>query len=349
MKYVLTLEQINNSDRFVIAPGTELYHGTGEDFTGKLKPGGYDGIIWTTDTPGIAQTYIPVSGSIVFMDSSSIRSPTKDVYDRKEQVQLGIDYDYDKVEFFQNGNVRSYTVPDVFKDYWDINNKASKEWEEVREKIKQIEKDLESTKEPIERKSLLEELRGLIIEEERKKKVYYETDIEKAKNEYVNKKLSELGYEPESEDTFRSNHRWKLKTSFKEGILPAKHRSKGRLYILTANERIIIYDLAGDRDGDLTNLEYHKHDIFKMAKKKGYDGVRINDFAQIESEGNFGHISFGLFPDTIDKFNLVVIDDVTHPDEDEINRMYRTGDWTTKEYREKFGKIKNQGKLRSSE
>ena len=34
---------------------------------------------------------------------------------------------------------------------------------------------------------------------------------------------------------------------------------------------------------------------FQKVEKDGYDGIKINDYAQVESEGNFGHTSIGLF------------------------------------------------------
>lgn len=40
-----------------------LFHGTGEPVDGPLRPGG-DRLLWTTDNPLVAQTYIPVGGLI---------------------------------------------------------------------------------------------------------------------------------------------------------------------------------------------------------------------------------------------------------------------------------------------
>lgn len=44
-----------------------LYHGTGEPIIGELSPGGSDGLLWMTDSPAIAQTYIPDSGLSVLL------------------------------------------------------------------------------------------------------------------------------------------------------------------------------------------------------------------------------------------------------------------------------------------
>lgn len=40
-----------------------LFHGTGEEFDGPLKKGGFDKIVWFAEGPDVAQAYIPASGS----------------------------------------------------------------------------------------------------------------------------------------------------------------------------------------------------------------------------------------------------------------------------------------------
>lgn len=39
-----------------------LFHGTGEPIDGPLRPGGYDGLLWTSPDLQIARTYIPQAG-----------------------------------------------------------------------------------------------------------------------------------------------------------------------------------------------------------------------------------------------------------------------------------------------
>lgn len=48
-----------------------LFHGTGEKIVGNLQPGGYDNVLWTADSPVIAQSYIPVSGISMYMHRPS--------------------------------------------------------------------------------------------------------------------------------------------------------------------------------------------------------------------------------------------------------------------------------------
>lgn len=47
--------------------------------------------------------------------------------------------------------------------------------------------------------------------------------------------------------------------------------------------------------------EYLHFDKFKEAYEAGYDGVKVPDLLQSERWGNFGHDSYGVFPDSIKK------------------------------------------------
>ena len=61
-----------------IEPGTALYHGTSESFElTKIRPGGYDEILWTTTDPTIAKTYIPV-GNNTYISTSVLTKPPED-------------------------------------------------------------------------------------------------------------------------------------------------------------------------------------------------------------------------------------------------------------------------------
>lgn len=42
--------------------GQMLFHGTAETFELPPRPGGYDNVLWTAESPAIAQTYIPRAG-----------------------------------------------------------------------------------------------------------------------------------------------------------------------------------------------------------------------------------------------------------------------------------------------
>ena len=90
-------------------------------------------------------------------------------------------------------------------------------------------------------------------------------------------------------------------------FMPASYRMSGALYVLLPQEPLRFYDLAAGREGDLTDLEYHKHEVFAKAAAAGFDGVRINDFMQSPSQGNYGHVSLGLLPAGIAKVTATAL------------------------------------------
>lgn len=91
-----------------------------------------------------------------------------------------------------------------------------------------------------------------------------------------------------------------------EVLLPANYRATGRLFILRPIAPLCLLDLT-DAEGDLMDPAYRWFKVFKQVSKKGYDGVRINDFLQSEHFGNFGHVSVGLFDAGLDKMEYTSI------------------------------------------
>lgn len=255
--------------------GTELFHATGEPFNdNELRGGGYDNIIWTTTESAISQTYIPIAGVISHMSTENFIMPSKDSAVINLQKQMGLEFTDVEWKGFRAYSYRVLKTP-----FADI-DKAY--WE-----------DRENT-DP--------------------KKPYI--NFEKMKLERVNKFIEDnLGYKPEREDSYGQNHSWVFKESHGE-ILPADYRKKGRLFILIPTQDLKIFDmtLGGSVEGDLTDLDYHKIDLFGQVEKKGYDGIKINDFAQSNDQGNFGHHSVGLFPRTLSKLTKEIIPDVIHHD-----------------------------------
>ena len=58
----------------IMFDGDLLFHGTSANFEPEnIRPGGYDKILWSATSPGVAQSYIPSSGSSV-----GIMPPAKD-------------------------------------------------------------------------------------------------------------------------------------------------------------------------------------------------------------------------------------------------------------------------------
>lgn len=266
-----------------IKKGTELFHSTGEPFDEKdLRGGGYDRILWTTTDSAISQTYIPIAGSEMFTQTSSLLQPSKDPTIIQFQKKIGLEYD--DITWGPGNRAQSYRVAkNPFKDIEDAHDSL------------------------------------------------YETMP--LKNQRVNDYLmNTLGYKPKGQD-YNNNYSWKLKMSGNE-ILPADYRMKGRLFILIPNQDLKIFDMThgGSIEGDLTDLDYHKLDTFDELMKRGYDGVKINDFAQSNDQGNFGHTSIGLFKQALGKLDKEVVQDVVHHD---LDPLY--GHWQSPEYQKHRG------------
>lgn len=101
-------------------------------------------------------------------------------------------------------------------------------------------------------------------------------------------------------------------------IMPPGQTTQGRLFILRVQQPLRIYDYAGDREGDLTDVDYHKTDIFRQAEAEGYDGIRINDYAQLHDWGNVGHHAIGIFKASIPKLKWESIP-AKHPTLNKLN------------------------------
>lgn len=341
-------------DVIIIPKGEELFHGTLEDFDIKdIRVGGYDGIFWTSKYPAISQTYIPVSGTSMITRTEHFHRPVVDERSRDLQRQLGINYDYDEVKFDGN-RATSWRSPVEWKE----KNDAAYEWREKhmelgkkvkakREELKKMDDEfIDNHKDIIgeerdewkrKRAELYNEVLEMESEYEKQSKEYQDKgDSKKWEYEYINNALRELGYKPKDHYGSDNNYTWDLKIGSDENkterILPADYRAQGRLLIITPKEDLRIFDYAKDTDGDLMDLDYHKIDIFRKVEEKGFDGIRINDFAQIEGEGNFGHDSIGLFESTIPKLDIVSVPAV-HPPNFYDNHI-KTRDYETKEYKE---------------
>jgi hypothetical protein len=322
----------------IIPTGHKLFHGTGEDFKiSDIKTGGYDDVFWTTESSSIAQTYIPVAGGFIHTSSGQISSPSKSEVIINIQKRFGINYQ-DVV--YRNNQLQSYKEADVFK-------KIVQENQEVLKKLLNIDKEIRinterATEKDIsvqERNSLIKKNSDLIAKKEFFEKKYHETNVQKEKNNYVNKELQKLGYKPVAKDEYGLDYRWKIKIKGFE-IKNADYRLSGRLFIVIPKEDLKIFDatMGGEVEGDLNSLEYNNFGLIRGAEKAGYDGIKINDFAQIESEGNFGHHSIGLFKNALKKVEVKSIP-ATHP-EDFGEKHYKTNDYDSLEYKQWSSHIK---------
>jgi hypothetical protein len=102
--------QIISISTVTIPANSYLFHGTSAEVSGKLRGGGYDKMIWFSDTPKIAQLYIPVSGMTAYLSADNISRPSKKSYVQELQKQLGIEYDYSEVEW-DGQRAKSYYNP----------------------------------------------------------------------------------------------------------------------------------------------------------------------------------------------------------------------------------------------
>jgi len=330
------LKEAEEDGTIIIPKGTHLFHGTGEEFDSQNPRGGsYDKIFWTTKDPAISQTYIPVAGMTFHMGSSFLAKPSLQKHIIDMQKQIGIEYsdmegDSRQITSWREAPVFS-EISEKSRQGWDNFMKATKEFEEFDKNMQDNWPSM-NRDEKIEISKKYESLKSEI---EVKRKDWHDSNLDRAKNDYVNKKLEKLGYTPEH--TYDSDHNfsWSIKVSTKggkESILPAEYRHPGRLFIVTPQEDLKIYDLTlgGSVEGDLTNVDYHQLEFFKKVEERGFDGIKINDFAQIESEDNFGHTSIGLFKNTLAKVKVSETPAV-HP-KDFGEKHLRTRDYNTDEY-----------------
>ena len=297
----------------ILTPDDTLFHGTVEDFEPEnISTGGYDNILWTTTSSLIAQTYIPDSSSSTLINTQYFFRPKQ--HDEYAE-QLGIVF---KDVEWEGREAKSWKIPDAFKF-----PEAYKKNEENYAKARKLTKRIEATDDPEEKNRL---------RKERDKLSFF--DIDKLKAEYVNNKLSALGYEPRRKDSYRNEHSWELKT--KNGkIMPASYKSEGRLFILKPKTNLLLFDYtyAEEREPDLMNVDYHEHGLFRKVEKKGYDGIKITDFAQVEDRGNVGHMSYGIFKDSISKLKIYEVIKAYHPDDFE-ERSWKLRTRHSKEYEE---------------
>ena len=250
------------------------------------------------------------------------------------QKQLGIVYDYDDIKW-NNNRAESYKLPDIFVK---INNEYQLAWKEywkVKQEYDNFKKpDHDYWKLPEKEKDEYDEKELELLDRLEKTDLELrKINVKKTENQIINQKIMEFGYKPVGKD-YDDNFDWKLKVDSNGMLLPNSYRLKGKLFIIKPKRELKIYDYAKDREGDLNEPDYHKLNLFKKAEEKGYDGIKINDFAQIEGHGNVGHTSIGLFRNTIKDLDVEVLDNVEHPTQDEISNCFDTGDWKSKEYKQ---------------
>jgi hypothetical protein len=312
MDFKTFLEQ--KTHELIIPKGKEFYHGTIEEFDPSVLRTGIDHVFWTSINKNTSRSYIPTSGSSVYLQTDSIINPSEDTFIQNLQKSIGIYYDYSNV-VFTNGRPSSYTIPDIFKDYYTEEQKIYKRLTEISKRLAELRPTLEKYDSEDFDKAV-EEYGRLEDEQERLREEQYKVDSKSKKREYVNSKLSEYGYTPEKESHYDNNHGWKLLQSNIDTLAPADYKAKGRLITVAPKRDMNIYDMtAGETiEPDLMDAQHKKYDTFITLRDAGYDGVKIADHAQHDTHGNVGHYSYGFFDAALKDLEVVNVEDATHPD-----------------------------------
>ena len=144
--------------------------------------------------------------------------------------------------------------------------------------------------------------------------------------DYADSKLKEIGYKPLEKDYGPGYNKYEILFRNVYEPFPPGETATGRLFVLKARQPLRIFNYAGNEEGDLMSPDYHRIDIFRAAEAKGYDGIRINDFAQVHDWGNIGHSSIGIFRKSIPKLEWETIP-AKHPNYDESRKTKSTPEW----------------------
>lgn len=307
LNFKLWIESINTQSINVTIPkGTTLYHGTIESFdTRNVKTGGYDDVFWTTDNTLIARMYIPEKGSYSNISIDYIINPqNNDPETEGIRKSIGLTQQIRKIAW--NKHNQGYKL---YK-YWDGKN------QEFSNKFKQYEE--ESKRNP---KYIYENIPDEFFKQW--------SEAENNKNKYLNlwrnadyymkkfiiQKMKTFGYTPEGMNaSFK-----RVKQDQNNNLLPADFKQSGKILKVTCNRDFKFYNLAHGQEGDLTDPQYHKINIFRKAEEKGYDGIIINDFAQSKHTGNYGHLAYGFFKNSLKDLTVKQIKNQTHPDIKDFN------------------------------
>ncbi len=301
------LQENNNNAKnvLIIRKGHKLYHGTVEDFDkNNITVSPYDKVFWTSEYPEISLTYIPVASVTVYIKSKALANPSTEKNIQSLQKQIGIVYS----DISGKVNVESYREAPIFEKMSNQYQQNFNQYIKLKKEVEQIQNYINKNYLMLPKDKLKEFAKkenNIITKLEKLDKELVNINLGKLKNEYVNRKLKQLGYKPNGCESYDSNCYWELKIKFlnngEERILPANFRESGRLLTIVPKRDLKIYDLTngGKLEGDLMEPDYHKTDLFRLAEKNGFDGVKINDFAQIEGVGNYGHTSIGLFKNTL--------------------------------------------------
>jgi len=129
--------------------------------------------------------------------------------------------------------------------------------------------------------------------------------------EIIDDMLTKAGYQP------KENHLNRNKKYGRTFVITNPNKM-GRLFTITVNQDLKVFDYAQDRESDLQDIDYHNIPLFRKLESQGYDGIIITDFAQTQELGNFAHNSVGIFKHAIKKLSWYS-EPSTHPKTGEMN------------------------------
>ena len=292
-----------NSEQVIVPKGETLYHGTIESFDNrKIDVGGYDEIFWTTDNIMIARSYIPSK-------SSYISCPIDKIINIQDKELDGLRKSIGLTTKIIDTTWKKYHDSYKQYDYWKKEHEKYKDvYEKNKNNLEFFDEDPDFFKKWMEA-------------ENNYKKTYKIRTPEDLLKSFVIQKMKSFGYELENSYYYR-------KLSFDEhgNLLPASKKNIGSVLKIICNRNFIFYNYAFEKEGDLTEPDYHKLDLFKKIELKkdknghyAYDGIIINDFAQSDYYGNMNHISLGFFKRSLNDVSVKKIRNQTHPYDDEWN------------------------------
>lgn len=285
-------EAIDFSSReTIIKKGEILYHGTGESFDiRKTHTSGYDDVFWTTDDLMIARTYIPSKGSYL---NTSVDSIIKDEQNEGIRKSLGLtpkiremawkkqEEGYKKLIYWENKHKEFQSQYKKFGSKKEFDEDFFNQWIDAENNYKKAQKELKWSE---------DYLRMFVIY-----------------------KMKTFGYEPTSLNSYFTH----ISTDDSGNLLPRKTKHIGSVLKVICNRDFKFYNYAYGKEGDLMDVDYHKVDLFRKIESAGYDGIIINDYAQSDYHGNYGHLGIGFFKSSIKDLTIKKIRNQTHPENKE--------------------------------
>jgi hypothetical protein len=262
------------------SPGSTFYRGVGDD---KLQPHtvSFDGCLWLAESPTIARSYIPISGLKTLVTLECLCSPPGK-FDSLGEIQSQLGFAFRDVQHGSDGRPKSYIYPSVYDQL------------------------VEGLQYPTRPTPTTDEYYTALFA--------FQAEQKRRAAQWMLARLADWGYKPEDG---RNNPWFKLKTTTRDGkhLLLKNENQPGTLFTFEAIVPLRIFDMTegGRKDGDLMDLDCWKIGKFEQLAANGFDGVKINDFAQVSGHGNVGHRSIGLFSGAVQKIREIGREVSTHP------------------------------------